>query len=212
VVDGFKTKKLRHVAALLVNSPMSTSELLEIVGGDKTTLKRSLKRLHERGLVDFVASTETATCPGHPAGLWSLTAAGHHALAHPQLCGDDSLPWEMTKPALTIRQHQTWVIARFRPSLEAKLASLLSTGALTAASSWIVRLDGEDRSYLFAFDTFVGDQPPENLRAALNALGAHCTLASVGRADPPPEFVASIQTATAVAKRALSRVTGCPGS
>lgn len=201
---GFKTPKLRHVAALLSNSPMSMSELLERVGGDRTTLKRSLLRLQGRGLLDYVSFEGRPTSPGNPAGLWSLTQVGRDSTAASQE-SSVSPDVDEPEPSPAIYRGQVWVTATVAPGARRDLASVLTSGELTAASSWIARLDGEGRSYLFAFDASVGVQPSENLRSALEAIGATCFVETIRVVQMPGDFVRSEKSALAAAKRALEQ-------
>jgi hypothetical protein len=183
---------------------MSTSELLERVGGDKTTLKRSLHRLQDRGLLDYTSFERRPTSPGNPAGLWSLTEVGRDSTPASQLSPEPPEDDE-PEPSHSIYKGQVWVSAVVAPGVVRDLTTVLMNGELTAASSWIARLDGEGRSYLFAFDASVGIQPPENLRSALEAIGATCVVDTVRVVQMPDDFVSSGKSASAAARRALEQ-------
>jgi hypothetical protein len=83
--------------------------------------------------------------------------------------------------------------------------AVLVDGELTAAASWIARIDGSGQGYLFAFDADLGDQPVENLRAALEAIGAVCRVSTVRAVQLPDEFLHSVRTARTAAERAVAR-------
>ncbi len=196
------THKQRHVAALLLSKgALSAGELLRVVGGDKTSLKRCLERLQARGVLDYVASETGTAAPGRPAGLWSLTSAGKRATATTQASNSE----DGVEPAAAIKMGQTWVGAAVEPSAAADFMAVFADGELAAAASSIVRLDGEGQSYLFVFDAGVGDQPSDNLRAALEAINVACTVSTVREPRPPGEFVSSVQTARSAATRAITR-------
>jgi DNA-binding MarR family transcriptional regulator len=216
----FTSAKQRQVAALLRQSPRSGSELLEIMGSDKTALKRCLERLKGRGLVDYLPSATGAPAPGHPAGLWSLTQSGREAIesdlkgraaaggretsqasgTQEEMAEDDDSP-----PTTTIHDGHTLVNAVVAPAAAAELMSVLANGELTAAAAWVARVDGDGRGYLFAFAAELGNQPVENLCAALQAIGATCVVSSVRAVQPPREFIRSVRTAHTAAERALGR-------
>ena len=207
---GFRTAKQRHLAALLSNRPMSASELLEVIGGDKTTLKRSLESLKTQGLLDYVALDPGSTAPGRPAGLWSLTPRGSQVAAASTGTSQASdiegdVHEDNVGSISSIRQGHTLVSAAVAPGAMKDLVAVLADGELTAAVSWVARVDGDGRGYLFAFDADLGDQPVENLRAALEAIGAICTVSTVRAVQPPLEFVRSVRTARSAAKRAVGR-------
>src|SRR4051812_30755784 len=108
---SFRTRRQRHIAALLLVRPMSLSELLGLVGGDKTTLRRGLDSLRDQGLLTYVSSEDGQAAPGRPAGLWALTdlglaAAGGDSKA---LSGDDQ-PTESPVATVALGQYQAGVI------------------------------------------------------------------------------------------------------
>lgn len=199
--SGFKTHKERHVAALLRSKgALNAAELLRIVGGDKKTLKRCLHRLCTRGLLDYVASETGTIARGHPAGLWSLTSAGARAAAASQ--GEPGNDNEV-KPVTSIKGGQVWITTVVTMNTAADFRAVLADGELSAAASSVVRVDGESQGYLFVFDASVGNQPPDNLQVALEAIGVPCSVGVVRDAQLADEFVSSVRTARAAAVRAL---------
>lgn len=176
---------------------MSLSELLEVVGGDKTTLKRCLRSLKGQGLLDYVAVNTGQPGPNQPAGLWSLTKAGRGSLGT-----TDDTPDESPSVAAILEQ-QTLVAASVSSARLATLTAALSDGELTAGSSWIARTEGDAGRYVFAFDVSLGAQPAENLRAALNALGFSTELSTVRTVQSAAGFVESLRAAQGAAARAV---------
>jgi DNA-binding MarR family transcriptional regulator len=199
--SGFSTSKERHIAALLRSKgALNAAELLRIVGGDKKTLKRCLDRLRARGLLDYVASETGAIARGHPAGLWSLTEAGARvgAASQGEPSNDDGV-----MPVTSINDGQVWITAVVTANTTADLRAVLADGELSAAASSVVRVDGEGQGYVFVFDASVGNQPPDNLQAALEAIGVPCSVGVVRDTQTSDEFVSSVRTARTAAERAL---------
>jgi predicted ArsR family transcriptional regulator len=192
---GFSTAKRLEIAALLRSKPMSLFELRDRVGGDKTTLKRTLTSLRKQGFVGFQEEVGH-TAPGTHAGLWFLTAGGVAAVGAAQALED-----EAGVPVLRVRSGQTWVRATVPDKAAADLRRAAAQGDLAPASSCVLRLDGGRRTYLFVFTQEMGSQPAENLVASLEALGLKCTLEVVGPLQSPDLFVDSAKVAIAAAHR-----------
>lgn len=194
---GFSTDKQLLIAALLRSKPLSLFELLDRVGGDKTTLKRTLTSLKEQGLLQFQEGVGH-TAPGNPSGLWSLTQRGVSAAA---TSGARVLEDEGGAPSFQTCPGQTWVMATVPESVTEDLRRVVAQGDLTAATSCVLRLDGARRRYLFVFAQEIGDRPAESLRASLEALGLECTLEVVGPVQSPELFVDVAKVAIAAAHR-----------
>jgi hypothetical protein len=199
----FRTRKQRQIAALLRVRPMSLSEVLDVVGGDKTTLKRGLESLRDQELLDYVGSDAGPVGPGRPAGLWSLTEKGV-SQAEADTADEPEDP-EEAHPKRGFRESQRCVFASLADASPADIATVLADGDLTSACTWITRIDGDGPHYVFAFDNAVGEQPPENLAAALRAIGMDCRGGTVRSVREPASFIDSIRTAQKAATRANAR-------
>jgi hypothetical protein len=185
---------------------MSLTELLEVIGGDRSTLRRGLASLKDQDLLDYVASQEGPSAPGRPAGLWSLTDAGKRALkaadsqgSASEATGED----EESHRKVTLVEGQRWVTASVPRGTSVNVALLLAEGELTAAAASVIRLDGEGVDYLFTFDEGVGHQPVENLVSSLEAVGAPCRSGTFRATFTATEFLDFVRTARAAAQRAL---------
>ncbi len=202
---GFRTERQRNVAALLRNKPMSASELLEVIACDKTTLRRGLDSLKEQGLLDYVPSPVARTAPGRKAGLWSLTEDGQRAAITDAGTSQAFDIEDGAQASSAVRVGYTLVSASMASGPAKDMMAVLADGEFTAATSWVARIDGNGQGYLFAFDPSLGDQPVENLRAALEEIGAVCHVSAVRAVQRPDEFVRSVRTARSAAKRAVAR-------
>jgi hypothetical protein len=179
------------------SKPLSPFELLDRVGGDRKTLKRTLTGLQEQGLLGFQEGIGH-TAPGNPSGLWSLTTKGTAAATSASRVFEDG----GGATAFHACSGQTWVTATVPDNTVDDLRRVAAQGDLTAAASCAMRLDGAQRRYSFVFARELGDQPAESLRAALEALGLACTLEVVGPVQSPQLFADSAKVAIAAARRA----------
>jgi hypothetical protein len=200
---------------------MGVSEILEVVGGDRKSLTRQLQRLRTNGLVEYVQVG--AAAPGHPAGLWSLSPEGERAVhPSPQLSpgeerrsiqedrtvgpdndsSDSGEDHGANQPAPPLHSGQVWVDVALGSASRRDFRSALASGELAAAASWIAQLDGDGARYLFSFEPEVGNQPIENLLAALEELGAICASGTVRAISDPGSFKDSLRTAEGAQRRA----------
>jgi hypothetical protein len=190
----FSGARQKHAARILASAgPMSLFELLDVVGGEKRALERSLESLGEQGLVQVVA-TGHAPAPGQPSRLWSLTAEGRAAL-----------PLEPAADIGRFKEGWLWIHATFAADQAIDIDDALLDGELAAAAAWVARLDGDGRGYMFVFDPQIGAQPAENLFRALSSVGARCSTGSSREPQSAQEFVQTLRTASRAALRAGER-------
>jgi hypothetical protein len=183
--SGARQKHVAHVLAIA--GPQSLVELLDVVGGERKALERSLESLAQQGLVDAV-DTNQAPAPGRPSRLWSLTTAGK-----------DAIPNGRAGEIGQLSSGGIWVLVAVPPDQAIAIDDALVGGDLVGAASWVARLDGDGHSYMFAFDTTVGSQPVENLTRTLRTLGAQCITGTVREAKAVEEFLDVLRTAERVA-------------
>jgi hypothetical protein len=195
---------------------MGVSDLRDAVGGDRKSLTRQLTKFRDGELVDYVELGPSA--PGNPAGLWSLTDKGREAFGlgtQSPSAGSDAAQGDEgidatdggSDPSVRfrdglLRAGQTWVSADVGGVTRATLRALLSDGELTAAASWVARLDGDGSTLLFAFEQELADQPADNLIAALEEIGASCTPAAIRRVTSPRDYIDGLRTAEIARTRA----------
>lgn len=190
----FSGARQKHAARVLANAgPMSLFELLDVVGGEKRALERSLESLSDQGLVQVV-DTGHAPAPGQPSRLWSLTSKGRAAL-----------PVEPAADIGKLKEGWLWIRATFSANQAIDVDDALLDGELAAAAAWVARLDGDGRGYMFVFDPEIGVQPAENLVRALSSIGAHCSIGSTREPQSAQEFVEMLRTAARAARRAVRR-------
>ena len=184
----FSGYRQRHLARVLaIAGPKGLTELLDIVGGERRSLERSLESLEGQDLVTRV-DTGQAPAPGRPSGLWSLTDAGRAASPIPADLGQ-------------LTEGRRCMSASFPPAAAAPIDELLEAGDLIASVDWVMRFDGDARGYLFVFDRESGPQPIESLRRVLTALGARCSVGNVGVSQMTPEFISVLKTAAGAVER-----------
>jgi DNA-binding MarR family transcriptional regulator len=187
---------------------MSVMELRDVVGGDRRTLTRGLESLRRQGLIDFLPSPDGSAAPGRPSGLWSLTAHGAELAAAAKTRssggGGTTADGELEDDGFAgqLRGGQTWVQASLDPDLATRIMPVIADAEFTAAASWIAVIEGPERRYFFVFEEDVGEQPAENLVAALSASGARCSSGIVRRVAAPPEIVEAARTSLAARERA----------
>lgn len=171
----------------------SLFELLDVVGGEKRALERSLESLSEQGLLQVV-DTGHAPAPGQPARLWSLTVKGR-----------DVLPAESSDQVGRLVEGRLWVGAAFSAEQAIDVDNALLDGELVAAAEWVARLDGDGRSYFFVFDPAIGLQPAANLFRALSSIGVRCSMGSARVPQGARDFVETLRTAARAEARTAQR-------
>ena len=185
-----------------------------------SSVVRSLETLRDADLVAFrAAEGDKRTGRGHPSGWWSLTETGleqaETPLGPPDMParsnrssiathedggdpGDDpgrTGPWE-------IERHQAFAKATVDSTDLAKFFQVLSLGEHAAETSFVARLDGDVRDYLFVFDSRLGARPAETLAASLGAVGVPCSIGSVADVRGFGALVGDAQAATMAAASA----------
>ena len=186
---AFSGARQRHTARLLdLVGPMGLTEIMEIVGGERRALDRSLQSLETQGLLQAV-EVPGGSAPGRAARLWSLTEEGRAAVPRP-----DAREVGRLVPGMT------WVAVQTDGDGARRVEDRLGDGAQIAAAAWVTRVDGDGRTYVVAFPPDASPAAPQMLERVLGDVG-RCTSGTVRASQSPFDFVDALRRAEAAARR-----------
>lgn len=187
----FKTALEWQLGRLLAIAPRTQSELIDLTGADKKTIRKVLIDLDDRQVVTFHPSATGHVGRGHPRGMWSLRGDPPD-----RPFGEQGVPSGF---AQAWRPGQIWVAATAPSSRHVDLLNVLAEAELTAAASWVAQLDGDGRTLFVAFESQLGSQPADRLMIAFRAAGVECTGGTVRALDDP-------ETTSSQARSVLERM------
>lgn len=209
---GIRVVQWQLLRRLLTDGERSEGELSKLLSRDVSSVGRSLKSLQAKGLVELRAGEGSRIGRGNPKGWWSLTEAGHEALASLPVPAErerDSADADAARGAdespdrhreRRIEPHQAFAKVAATDAELPNLLDALSTGEQAAEATAVVRLDGAVHNYLFLFDSRLGVRPAEMFAVALAGTGLTVETGVVADVRGFTTFIQDLRAATSLAE------------